>query len=98
MPCHSSKSNPEELPLELQHLPKDVGWILLISGLLSELGMPGIPPFWIAGIMILWPETGYRIAKPIRKRFPKAFSQSMRMVSRYADDLERRYPRVLGEK
>ena len=92
MPPHASESNPSELPPELQHLPKDVGWILLISGLLSELGIPGIPPFWIAGIMILWPGAGYRIAKPLRKRFPKAFSQSMDMISRYADDLERRYP------
>lgn len=92
------KNNPSEtevpeLPEELAHLPRDVGWILLISGLLSELGIPGIPPFWIGGIMILWPKAGNKIAKPIQKRFPKAFSNSIRMISKYADDLERRYPK-----
>jgi hypothetical protein len=89
----SSETEIPELPEGLAHLPRDVGWILLISGLLSELGIPGIPPFWIGGIMILWPETGYRIARPIQKRFPKAYSHSIRMISRYADDLERRYPK-----
>jgi len=90
-----------ELPEGLAHLPRDVGWILLISGLLSELGIPGIPPFWIGGIMILWPETGHRIARPIQKRFPKAYSGSIRMISSYAEDLERRYPKKTpktGEK
>jgi putative cell wall-binding protein len=44
--------------------------------------------------MILWPETGYKIAKPIQKRFPNAFSKSVKMITRYADDLDRRYPRA----
>lgn len=87
-----------KLPEGLDHLPKDVGWILLISGLLSELGIPGTPPFWIGGIMILWPDTGYRIARPIQKRFPKAFSSSIQMISRFAVDLERRYPSQISGK
>lgn len=95
---HIPDISPNELPEELRHLPKDVGWILLVSGLMSELGIPGIPPFWIAGIMILWPGTGYRIAKPIRKRFPNAFSDSMKMISRYAHDLDRRYPPKVAGK
>jgi len=93
-----SETDIPELPEGLAHLPRDVGWILLISGLLSELGIPGIPPFWIGGIMILWPNTGYRITRPIQKRFPKAYSHSIRMISRYADDLERRYPKVAPKK
>lgn len=80
-------------PEDLAHLPRDVGWILLISGLLSELGIPGIPPFWIGGIMILWPDLGYKVSRPIQKRFPKAFSSSIQMISRFAGDLERRYPK-----
>lgn len=87
-----SETEAEELPEGLSHLPRDIGWILLISGLLSELGIPGIPPFWIGGILILWPETGSRITRPIQKRFPKAYSNSIRMLSKYADDLQRRYP------
>ena len=80
------------LPEDLRHLPRDVGWILLISGLMSELGVPGVPPFWIAGIMILWPETGHRLTRPLQKRFPGAYKNSIRMVSRFVSDLERRYP------
>lgn len=87
-----SKTEVPELPEGLAHLPRDVGWILLISGLLSELGIPGIPPFWIGGIMILWPKAGDRIAKPIQKKFPKAYAHSIQMIKRYADDLDRRYP------
>jgi len=88
-----SKTEAPELPESLAHLPRDVGWILLISGLLSELGIPGVPPFWIGGILILWPNAGYKIARPIQKRFPKAFSTSIQMISRFASDLERRYPK-----
>lgn len=94
------KNNPSNIapPEELAHLPRDVGWILLISGLLSELGIPGIPPFWIGGIMILWPDLGDRISRPVRKRFPKAFSNSMKMISRFACDLDRRYPNKEAKK
>ena len=82
-----------DLALEgLQSLPRDIGWTLLIAGLLSEIGAPGIPPFWIAGILILWPEKSLRITGPLKKRFPKAFSSSIRMISRFAADLELRYP------
>lgn len=76
----------------LQSLPRDLGWTLLIAGLLSELGVPGIPPFWIGGLLILWPEKSLRITAPIKKRFPKAFGQSIQMITRFAADLEARYP------
>lgn len=66
--------------------------MLLVTGLVSELGMPGVPPFWIAGLMILWPETGQKIAKPMARRFPKAYGQSMKLIHRFVDDLDRRYP------
>lgn len=89
----SSEIESPELPEGLAHLPRDVGWILLIAGLLSELGIPGIPPFWIGGILILWPEAGDRLTRPIQKRFPKAFSGAIQMISKYADDLEQRYPK-----
>jgi hypothetical protein len=93
-----SETPPSEIPDELSHLPRDVGWILLISGLLSELGIPGVPPFWIGGIMILWPKTGIRMTRPIQKRFPEAFARSMQMLSKYADDLDRRYPKRASKK
>ena len=87
-----------DLALEgLQSLPRDIGWTLLIAGLLSEIGAPGIPPFWIAGILILWPEKSLRITTPLKRRFPKAFASSIRMISRFAEDLEVRYPHKSNE-
>ena len=77
----------------IAELPRDVGWFLLVGGLLSELGMPGVPPFWIPGILILWPRTGVRVAKFLHRRSPKVFNQCLHMVHRYATDLESRYPR-----
>jgi hypothetical protein len=74
-------------------MPKDVGWLLLISGLLSELGMVGVPPFWIFGILILWPDLGRPLGNCLHRRAPKAFHGSVGMINRFVSDLERRYPR-----
>ncbi|NBS17282.1 MAG: hypothetical protein EBT06_10140 [Gammaproteobacteria bacterium] len=76
----------------IEHLPRDVGWLLLVTGLLSEVGMPGVPPFWIFGILILWPEMGVKVTRPIHRRFPSAFGGALQLVNRFADDLDARYP------
>ena len=87
-------AGPQREVLEkIAELPRDVGWFLLVTGLLSELGAPGVPPFWILGILILWPRLGAPIGACLQRRAPKMFEGCVRMVSRYADDLERRYPR-----
>ena len=82
----------DSLAEEWDELPRDVGWILLITGLASELGMPGVPPFWIAGVMILWPETGEKLARPLRRRFPRSYGRMQGMIRRYVTDLKSRYP------
>ena len=84
--------DPEVLEL-IAELPRDVGWFLLVGGLLTELGVVGVPPFWIIGIMILWPQTGMRVAACLKRRSPGLFKGCLRMVGRYARDLERRHPR-----
>jgi hypothetical protein len=78
---------------EIAELPRDVGWFLLVGGLLSEFGALGVPPFWILGILILWPRTGARLASRLQRRSPSLFNGCLRMVHRYAQELERRYPR-----
>lgn len=88
-------SNDQELNQireELSNMPREVGWLLLITGLVSEAGVPGVPPFWIAGMLILWPETGFLISRPIRRRFPRSFQRMHGMIKRYIDDLQARYP------
>jgi hypothetical protein len=73
-------------------LPRDVGWFLLVAGLVSELGVPGVPPFWIFGILILWPRAGAPLAARLQRHAPRLFAGSLRTIDRYARDLERRYP------
>ena len=77
----------------IAELPRDVGWFLLLGGLLSEFGTLGVPPFWIVGILILWPRTGKRVAKILQRRSPKLFDGCLSMVNRYAQDLESKYPK-----
>jgi len=73
-------------------LPRDVGWFLLVAGLVSELGVPGVPPFWIFGILILWPRAGAPLAARLERHAPRLYAGSLRTIDRYARDLERRYP------
>jgi hypothetical protein len=92
------KSQPTPAPdgeflAEIAELPRDVGWFLLVGGLLSELGTPGVPPFWIIGILVLWPRTGARLASHLQRRSPNLFNGCLRMVNRYAQDLEKKYPK-----
>lgn len=86
--AHESHS----IATELDEIPKDVGWILLITGLASELGLPGVPPFWIAGVMIVWPKAGDVLGRPIRRRFPGSYDRMLGLVRRYTKDLKTRYP------
>ncbi len=81
-----------QLEEEFRKIPRDVGWILLITGLASEIGLPGVPPFWIAGMMVLWPKTGSLVTRPIRRKFPRSFHRMRGMVRRYVEDLQDRYP------
>jgi hypothetical protein len=79
---------------DLSKMPKDVGWLLLITGLASEAGLPGVPPFWIAGLLILWPKTGVLVSRPIQRHFPRSFHHMHGMISRYINDLHVRFPLV----
>ncbi len=88
-PDRSSAGNLEEI----SKLPRDVGWYLLIGGLLSGFGIPGVPPFWILGLLILSPRFGKRLGIVCQRRAPKVLQGCIGMVNRYANDLERRYPR-----
>lgn len=78
---------------QIAELPRDVGWNLLIAGFLSELGVPGVPPVWVIGLLILWPRFGAPIGACLQRRTPNLFESCIRMISRYAHDLEHRYPR-----
>jgi hypothetical protein len=76
----------------IEKLPRDVGWMLLTGGLMSEVVM-GLPPFWVLGILILYPQIGGSLAGFLERKAPGVLSASLDFVDRYLDDLERRYPR-----
>ena len=103
-PFKQNQPNPPPLDPEVEahltqisELPRDVGWMLLISGLLSEVA-PLIPPFWILGILILWPDLGSPAGRVLNRKCPRLFRGTVDMVNRYAKDLEKRYPRNEDEK
>lgn len=76
----------------IEKLPRDVGWMLLAGGLMSEVVM-GLPPFWVIGILILYPQIGAPLTGFLERKAPGALSGSLDFVDRYLEDLERRYPR-----
>ncbi|WP_052808284.1 hypothetical protein [Methyloterricola oryzae] len=78
----------------LQQLPRDVGWMLFGVGFAGFVA-PGIfgLPFMVAGGVILWPQTASRVQSMIgfRPQSPAA-KAGMKQISRFLDDLERRFP------
>lgn len=76
----------------IELLPRDVGWFLLLGGIFTEFGAPGVPPFWILGLMVLWPRFGRRVGQTLNRRTPRLFQASMLWAERFARDLDSRYP------
>jgi len=77
----------------LNDLPKEVGVMLVTVGVLGSV-LPGMigTPILLAGGLVLWPSRLGRVESWFERRFPNAHRQGMRQVSRFLDDLERRYP------
>jgi hypothetical protein len=76
----------------IKDLPKEVGAMLVSVGVLGFVlpGMMGTPAI-IAGGLVLWPGTFGKLESWFQRRYPEMHKQGMRQVSRYLDDLERRY-------
>ncbi|MFO1419053.1 MAG: hypothetical protein U1E83_10340 [Methylotetracoccus sp.] len=89
-----SLSVDEDTAKRMQALPQDVGWLLVTAGAVGVV-MPGVLglPFLVLGGLILWPKTNRRAERWLEGHAPKLFQGSMRQISRFLDDLERRYPR-----
>jgi hypothetical protein len=83
----------EQAILRIVNLPRDVGWMMVSVGVLGVI-LPGLPgtPFLLAGIAVLAPG-GPRLLTRWAGRKPKGFVHtSLKLVGRWLDDLERRYP------
>jgi len=83
--------------LRIEHLPRDVGWMLVYVGVLGFI-LPGIigTPFLIAGVAVLMPGGPKRLSRWAGRK-PRPFVHAgMKQISRLLDDVERRYPRLPG--
>jgi hypothetical protein len=74
-------------------LPKEVGVLLMIVGI-GGLLLPGPvgSPFFLLGLVTLWPSAFGKLEAAFQNRFPRIHREGMRQVKRYLTDLERRYP------
>lgn len=81
----------------IEHLPRDVGWLLITAGLVGVI-VPGVlgVPFLVLGGLVVTPVTSRRAERWLSGHTPKMFKGSVRQINRFLDDLEHRYPRRQG--
>jgi hypothetical protein len=89
---------PEEdaaLMHRLEHLPREVGWLLIYVGVLGVI-LPGVVgiPFLLAGASVVTPGGPKRIARWVGRRPPGAVRAGVSQIVRLLDDLDRRYPPI----
>jgi len=86
-PAPSAAAGAESTAVLVEQLPREAGWLLITAGIVG-LVVPGVlgAPFLLAGAVILAPGGSKLLSR-------WAGRSTMRQVSRFLDDLERRYPR-----
>lgn len=93
-PAGAAADRPEaDAPAGLSaSLPKELGVMLVSAGVVGfVLPGPGVPAL-VAGGLILWPGGFGKAERWFQRRFPEAHRQGMGHISRFLNDLERRYP------
>lgn len=80
---------------KIRNLPPDVGYLMINIGILGIL-VPGIfgLPFLVAGAAVVSPQSRNWILNKLSRRPPRALFTTLRQISRFVDDVERRYPAV----
>ena len=84
----------QQTVLRFEHLSREVGWVLVTAGVVGLI-VPGMlgTPFLFAGAFVLVPGGPRLLSRWAGRNPPKLVRTVMRQVSRFLDDLERRYPR-----
>ena len=77
----------------IERLPKEAGLLLMVAGVGGVL-LPGPigSPFLILGGLVLWPRAFRRVEARLARHFPTLHGQSVKQITRFLDDLDRRYP------
>jgi hypothetical protein len=94
----TNDANPDQATFEqaelnkIKELPKEVGVMLITAGIVGFiLPGPGTPAI-IAGGLALWPKAFGKLESWLERRHPGVHRQSMHQISRFLNDLEKRYP------
>jgi hypothetical protein len=88
----------EPVHLQVERLPSGAGWLLITAGVVGLI-VPGVPgtPFLLAGAIVLTPGGSRLLARWAGQNPPGFVRFAMRRISRFLDDLERRYPGRHGD-
>jgi len=81
-------------------LPKEIGVMLLAAGIANGMLPPPPGPFDMmivfSGVLALWPRGFRAVEGRAQSLFPKTHDLTMRLLDRFLDDLERRYPELVS--
>jgi hypothetical protein len=82
-----------EMMHRIEHLPRDVGWLLIWVGVLGVV-LPGIVgvPLIVAGAAVVVPGGRKWLARWAGRLPPKFVHPSMRQIGRMLDQMDSRYP------
>ena len=85
----------EQPVLTVEQPPRGAGWLLITAGVVG-LVVPAVPgaPLLLAGAILLTPGGSRLLVRWAGRNPPKFVRSAMRPISRFLDDLERRYPRT----
>jgi hypothetical protein len=78
---------------EPNQLPPEIAALLILIGVIAiPLPGPGVP-FIVAGGLALWPKTFQPLDRNLRSKFPEAHASVFRILQRFENDLNQRYPK-----
>jgi hypothetical protein len=77
----------------IRAMPAEFAWLLIVSGIGGVL-LPGPvgTPLLVLGLLMLWPSAFERIEACFEKGFPTLHHHGVTQITRFMEDLERRYP------
>jgi hypothetical protein len=92
IPKYTGNSGLPHPPADPHTLPPEVATLLIAIGIAGiPLPGPGIP-FILAGGLVLWPRTFAPLDNRFRRSYPQSHGQVEKILKRFEDDLQRRYP------
>jgi len=94
-PAVAGRAEDEQTVYRVEHLSREAGWLLVYVGVLGLI-VPGIfgAPFLLAGAAVLTPGGPKLMSRWFGRNPPRIVHSSLKQISRFLDDVDRRYPRL----